>query len=176
MNQKRFVEGKFPLLQAFWEPAVPVIPLHSLRGCEAVLSWTWDSMSSFPVSQAGSGTAIPVTGSFQMSSCQHHSSRTAGHWQAALPSWHKNGPTSNSYRVRELGKTAKAGKSRILQTLTNRFCFAFKLKLLLLAQRAKQQQTISRYNLQSYDNRNQWQRFNYKVFSKSKFTTDIIRL
>lgn len=133
-------------------------------------------MSSFPVSQAGSGTTIPVTGSFQMSPCQHYSSRTAGHWQAALPSWHKNRPTSDSYGVRELGKTAKAGKSRILQTLTNRFCFAFKLKLLLLAQRAKQQQTISRNHLQGFDYRNRWQCFNYKVFSKSKFTTDIIRL
>lgn len=147
MKQKRLVERKFPLLQVFWEPAVPVIPLHSLRGCEAVLSWTWDSMSSFPVSQAGWGTAIPVTGSFQMSPCQHHSSRTAGHWQAALPSWHKNGPTSDSYGVREMGMTAKGGKTRILQTLTNRFCFASKLKLLLLAQKAKQQQTISRNHL-----------------------------
>lgn len=137
MKQKRFVEGKFPLLQVFWEPAVPAMPLHSLRGCEAVLSWTWDSMSSFPVSQAAWVTAIPVTGSFQMSPCQHHSSRTDGHWKPALPSWHKNESTSDSCGMRELGKTAKGGKTRILQTLRNRFCFVFKLKLLFLAERER---------------------------------------
>lgn len=74
-------------------------------------------MSSFPVSQAGSGTTIPVTGSFQMSPCQHLGSRTDGHWQPALPSWHKNGPTSDRHGLRELGKTANGGKTRILQTL-----------------------------------------------------------
>lgn len=113
-----------------------------------VLSWTWDSMSSFPVSQAAWGTAIPVTGSFQMSPCQHHSSRTNGHWKPALPSWHENGSTSDSCEVRELGKTAKGGKTRILQTLRNRFRFAFKLKLLFLAER--ESKTTAKHFQKSY--------------------------
>lgn len=92
-------------------------------------------MSSFPVSQASSGTAIPATGSFQMSTCQHHGSHTDGHWQPVLPSLHKNQPTKDSCGVRELGKTAKDGKNQPLLTLRSRFSFAFKLKLLLLAQR-----------------------------------------
>lgn len=97
--------------KCFKSHLAPSIPLRSLRGWEAVPSWTWDTMSSFPASQAGSGIAIPVAGSFRMPPCQDHSS--CHRWALANQGYQAGtwtDPPANSCGVRELGETAKGGK------------------------------------------------------------------
>lgn len=106
------------------------IPPNSPTRYEAVPSWTWATMISFPALQAGWGMAIPVTGSFQMSPRQRVAHGADGHWWVSVAEL-AHGATHHHHQLCELGKAAEGGKDC---SRNANIYFAFKLKLLFLAQ------------------------------------------